>query len=1498
MLNVVQKLPMYLQNKWRELASKARVERGKIMQFSDLADFVSMAAETANDPVYGKSGKKSSDPSPQVVKIAKPKTSSFSTTVSAESKTAVRTCILCNENHDLDSCDKFARKSIEDKRKFIMEKGLCFGCLRRNHISKLCRNRLKCQKCDKRHPTSLHVEVESSTCTATAVHSTQIFHAILPVRIHQRGQNKSVTTYAFYDNGSSGCFVTQDVMDKMAAVGVETVLQLKTMHGCNRSASVVLNNLVVTDMSGEQAVELPRTYVRDEIPVNLNQVPRPAAVRSWKHLQRIADEIPDFMENIKVGILIGSNCPIALEPLEVIPTSSDDKPSPYALRLRHGWTVHGPSSGDVRHKGEDVVSHRIVVQEIESHKEIISPSAILNFFEADFNDRKVEMYPGEKGMSQEDLRFMQIAEDGIGLQDGHYTLPLPFKNENVCLPNNRNHALKRLLQQKKKMLKDARYFADYKNFMNVLFEKGFAEEVDATENTPEGKVWFLPHHGIYSVNKPGKIRVVFDCSSSYMGKSLNDCLLQGPDLTSSLVGVLTRFRLGPVAFMADIESMFYQVHVPCEQRSFLRFLWWPEGNLDRDLREYQMTVHIFGAASSPSISNFALRTAGTASQSAQVSETVNRNFYVDDCLKAVDSVLDAKNLIKELCDTCSKGGLRLTKFTSNSKEVLQSIPREEHSKELLKRDLNCDGLPMERALGIQWNVDADQFSFSISINEKPFTRRGILSIVSSVYDPMGFVAPVTLTARQILQELCQNNKLGWDDEIPNECATKWHEWLSELPKLEQISIDRNVLPDKVNFKQLIAFSDASSTGYGAVVYLRCRDENGEFSVNFMMGKARVAPLKSTTIPRLELTAAVTAVKLAQMVKCELHEDLDILYFTDSTTVLHYITNDSKRWPIFVANRVQLIRNFSDPSSWNYVASEMNPADEASRGVTPSKMLSTSMWLQGPDFLKAEIGHQPDFCHLEQEDPESMAIEINDSEQSTDSMKTIIDYFSNWYSLKRAIAVYLKVRDILRDRIQSRKAPDKKTVSDYKLGSADIQRAEIAILKWQQWQCFPEEMKQLSAQAVSTDEDATRSWVKPTLPKSSSLHSLDPFLHQGLLRVGGRLRRARMIQTTKHPVVLPAKSHVTTLIIRSEHQVLGHAGRNHVLSSLRQKYWIIRANATVRSVIYSCVRCRRLRGPAEVQKMSDLPDCRLNDTLPPFSYSGVDYFGPFLVREGRKEVKYYGVLFTCLVSRAVHLEAAHSLDTDSFLHALRRFIARRGNIVELHSDNGTNFRGADRELREALMEMDQSKKNSSLRRLDIQWKFNPPAASHMGGIWERQVRTVRKVLAGLLLEHGSRLDFESFQTFLCEVEAIINSRPLTTVTSDPDDLDPLTPNHILQGRSHLIVPPPGIFQKEDLYLKKRWRRVQYLANVFWSRWRNEYLLLQQCRTKWTTPSRNLCVNDIVLIKDESSPRNCWPLGRIVEVEPDSNGQVRTVTVKTQNSQFRRPVNKLVLLLASN
>ena len=262
-----------------------------------------------------------------------------------------------------------------------------------------------------------------------------------------------------------------------------------------------------------------------------------------------------------------------------------------------------------------------------------------------------------------------------------------------------------------------------------------------------------------------------------------------------------------------------------------------------------------------------------------------------------------------------------------------------------------------------------------------------------------------------------------------------------------------------------------------------------------------------------------------------------------------------------------------------------------------------------------------------------------------------------------------------------------------------------------------------------------------------------------------------------------------------------------------------------------------------------------------------------------------------------MEVATSLQTDTFINVLRRFVARRGNIKELWSDNGTNFIGANNELKSTLQEMNQDTIISQLRQVGIDWKFNPPTGSNMGGVWECMVRTVRKVLTGLLQEYGSRLDSDSFHTLLCEVEAIVNSRPITNVSSDPQDQEPLTPNHILTLRSSVTVPPPGVFQREDMYLKRRWRQVQYLADLFWSRWKKEYMLLLQKRSKWNESRRNLQPGDVVLIKDDNTPRNRWPMGLIETTEVDNKGYVRTVHLKTQNNQLRRPINKLILLVAN-
>ena len=303
--------------------------------------------------------------------------------------------------------------------------------------------------------------------------------------------------------------------------------------------------------------------------------------------------------------MIGSNCPKALQPLKVIPTNGD---GPFATLLYHGWTINGPIQVKFNSENQTLVCNRISVQEVETVKEIINPDSILRMFEMDFNEYYSDTLPNERGHSQEDLKFFNIVQQDIQFVDGHFILPLPFKNSDVQFPNNKCQAIKRANWQKRKMLTDSTYRDDYTKFIDTIITKGYAHKVPKESlATPHGKVWYLPHHGVYHPKKPNKIHVVFDCSSKFEGTSLNDQLLQSPDLTNSLIGVLNRFREEHIAFMGDIETMFYQDGVPPGQQDFLRFLWWTDGDLSQELDEYRMAVHLFGATSSPSISNFALR---------------------------------------------------------------------------------------------------------------------------------------------------------------------------------------------------------------------------------------------------------------------------------------------------------------------------------------------------------------------------------------------------------------------------------------------------------------------------------------------------------------------------------------------------------------------------------------------------------------------------------------------------------------------------------------------------------------------------------------------------------------------------------------------------------------------------------------------------------------------------------------------------------------------------
>ena len=1560
--SLVSKLPTSLQNKWREKVLKMR-KANQSATFKQLAEYVEAAAEAANDPVFGREamqkvddGSKSSkakelgcrDKTPRSKKgvfatttdIARPATLNGAGQTGAITPARNSSCPLCGSRHDPDDCEQFNRKSIEERKKFLKDRHKCFGCYGDNHLSKGCTAKRTCRKCQKPHPTALHIDgfkppkkngegenattvnngcviSKSASVAAGTVQKSVVLHAILPVRVKVEGSASSVETYAFYDSGSDGCFLTEELRDQLGEEGTPTQLRLRTMHGSGCVDAVVVKNLIVTDINGDNAVDISIAYTQTEIPVSKEQIPTSETLSRVKSLSGVVSEIPRYRSDLQVGLLIGSNCPSALEPLEVVP---GDRDGPFAMRLRHGWTVSGPL--EVSEGSDCATSNRIMIRPTEKMKDLSLEQSIQRMFEADFNDRKVG--PDAREYSQEDKKFLRITRENMRIVNGHYELPLPFKNPNVQMPNNREQAVKRAQWQKKKMLRDEKYREDYVTFMNELVSKGYASKVPEDREAPEsGKQWYIPTHGVYNPRKPGKIRVVLDCSARFGGTSLNDQLIQGPDLTNALVGVLNRFREARVAFMGDIESMFFQVRVPENQRSFLRFLWWPDGDLEQELQEYEMNVHPFGACSSPSCANLALRQTADDNEEVfgpLVSDTIRRNFYVDDCLRSVEDETVAVRLIEGLRKVCANGGFRLRKFTSNSRAVLDSVPPDERSKETRAINLDYDCLPIERALGVEWCIQSDTLGFRIAVNDKPLTRRGILSVVSSIFDPLGLVAPFSLPAKLILQELVRDKKLGWDDEIPENLRVKWLSWRSELPLLEKLKIERCVKPPafgEVVCREVHVFSDASSYGYGAAAYLRLMDDAGRIHCSLLFGKARLAPIKATSIPRLELTAATVAVRIGSLMIKELSLTADVFYHTDSTTVLRYIANDHQRFHVFVANRIQLIRDNSDIRQWRYVETSDNPADDASRGLNAQSLLSKRRWFHGPEFLRKireEWPEQPFMMgSVPEDDPEvkkTVSIHATSLQVGDDATARLISHFSDWRRLCKAVAVFLRVKQVLRKRCEDHKSQRISSSQDatieiksknfstlnQPLGLVELDEAELAIIRYVQSTAFGQEiaaLEELDKRGKLTERQLMKQ-KKVRIKNTSSIYRLDPYIDDGVLRVGGRLRRSNLPDTAKYPVILPRKNHVTVLLIRDVHQRLGHIGRNHVIAALREKYWIVSANSAVRSVIAKCVFCRRHHGCKNAQKMADLPTARVT-AAPPFTFTGVDYFGPFVVKNGRREIKLYGVLFTCLASRAVHLEVASSLESDTFILALRRFITRRGPVREMRSDNGTNFVGAERELREAIQEMKHNEIREKMQKESIDWIFNPPTASHMGGSWERQIRSTRKVLAGLLREHGDRLDEETFRTLMCEVESVINSRPLTTVSSDPKDLDPLTPNQVLTGKSKVVLPPPGNFQRADVYLRRRWRQVQYLTDTFWRRWKKEYLVNLQERSKWLQPRHNLSVGDVVLIQDDNAPRSTWSIGRVTEVETDKLGCVRAVVLRTAMGVLRRPIHKLVMLL---
>ena len=440
------------------------------------------------------------------------------------------------------------------------------------------------------------------------------------------------------------------------------------------------------------------------------------------------------------------------------------------------------------------------------------------------------------------------------------------------LPNNYALARRRLELLKRRLLKDDELRAKYSAVMRDHLAKGY---VSRHMGDREVGSWYLPHHPVLNPNKPGKVRIVFDCAAQYMGHSLNTELLSGPVLTNDLTGVLLRFRKYPVALCADIQEMFLQVEVPKNDRKTLSFLWWCDEEFRSKPSIHNMNIHPFGTTSSPFCATSALRRAAFDHSQGSEDKCLNavlENFYVDDCLISVSTIGEGIELADGLRKLLANGGFWLVKWISNCSEALRNIPVSERVES--SSEFSCSMKAEQGTLGLRWVIASDSFRVALVLPQKPPTRRGILSCVASLYDPLGFTTPLTLPVRQLLQELCKSS-IGWDSSLPPAYIERWQRWLTDIQSVVTLRVPRHIglLGLNASEAQLHVFSDATVTSYGIVGYLRVRNGGG-VSCHFLLGKSRVCPRKISTISKTELVAAVLAVKLNKHIVKEPRYPLD------------------------------------------------------------------------------------------------------------------------------------------------------------------------------------------------------------------------------------------------------------------------------------------------------------------------------------------------------------------------------------------------------------------------------------------------------------------------------------------------------------------------------------------------------------------------------------------------------------------------------------------------
>ncbi|XP_070141605.1 uncharacterized protein [Drosophila kikkawai] len=1392
---------------------------------------------------------------------------------------APRGCDLCSrENHPIRVCPRFLEMDVNGRSDYIKRKQLCLNCFARGHQQRDCTSAHSCFTCHSRHHTLLHRGNPFATAPTPSAParprpadsprnvSTSEDHSDVQVCFASGSKAVLLGTAlvdichlgctfqarALIDSGSEATFITERLFNLVKLPFKTIQAQVSGLNQTIAAQSTKFCHFSIRAPSRPGLQLETAAYVLPQLAGSLPSYPVPPDF--LKGLPDIPLADPKFFESSHIDVLIGADI---LPSVLLGNSKANICGSLFGQETIFGWVLTGPISPNAP-RNVSAFSTRVTCGSDDSLDQLLT-----KFWE-------VEEGPSQIVSESDSVCERNFVRTTRRDSCGKYVVTLPLRDPEHGgseLSSSRSFALAQFLRNEQRLKRDPPLKARYDSVIQEYLDLGHMAEVSPKSRSA---TYYLLHHAVLKPESTTtKVRVVFNASSpSANGTSLNDILHAGPVLQSDLTIQILKWRYFRFVFNADIEKMYRQIWVDPNHTPFQRILFRnPEG----EIRDYELKTVTFGVNCAPFLAIRVLQQLADDEESRypRASRIIRQFMYVDDVLAGADSRTEAHVAIRELQGALSSAGFPLRKWTSNDKAILANIP----SDHLLHSDfLELDSESTAKTLGVRWKATSDEFFFIPPklVSESSFTKRQVLSQIAKLFDPAGWLAPFVVRAKMFMQDIWLQD-LGWDDTLPQDLYQRWIDFLENYSALDNIRI-----PRWVTFRPHLSiehhgFCDASQKAYGAAIYVRV-EVGSTVEVTLLTARTRVAPVKTLSLPRLELCGALLLSEMAAAILPKMPGPASALHcWTDSTIVLAWLHKPACHWTTFVANRVTKITQFTEVEKWAHVRSEHNPADLASRGVALQDLADSQLWWHGPAWLRRPRSEWPlhgDVSPIT--DLEKRAVKVHVAKVPPED---ILERFS---TLDKALRVLPYVHRFIQ---RSRKLLS--SVEDH-LTASEIVSAELLLISVTQRRHFVLEMGCLSQ--------------KRQIPTSSLVQNLNPFLDSnGLMRACGRVTTSELLQYDKrHPIILLYDCHLSRLIVHFTHRITLHGGNQPMIRLIRSKFWIPRVRKLGKSVIYSCKVCVIHKGKLQTQLMGDLPKERTSFSRP-FAYTGMDYAAPFDIKNytGRACLitKGYVLVFVCFSTKAIHLEPTSDLTTEKFLAAFGRFVSRRGCSRQVQSDNGKTFVGAAAQLSRDFLHALKEAVTGAYSHHQLLWQFIPPGAPHMGGLWEAGVKNFKTLFYKSTVTR--KYTFEELATLLARIEACLNSRPLAPMCEDPADLLALTPGHFLVGGPLLAVVEPEI-KGVTTSIINRWQHLKALHQQFRLRWKEEYLKELHKRNKWRAPARDLQFGDMVVVKEDNLPSNEWRLGRIDAVFPGADGHVRVVDIRTARGLIKRPIAKLVLL----